>query len=221
MYYARTIDDTMMHALNMLATQVTSGTQRTTQVIQHFLNYCASNQEATKLYKASDMILKVHSDAAYLIKPEARSRAGGFFYLGNDNSQTINGSILALANMIKNVVLSASEAKVAALFMDARLALPLSVALKELGHQQPAMEMITDNSTAEGILNGTMKQNRSKGMDMWYYWLRDRVSQGQFVITWKAGSVNLADCYTKHHPALHHKVLRPIYLHDEDCRLTL
>ena len=68
----------MMHALNTLATQVTSGTQRTNQAIQHFLNYCASNPKATKLYKASDMILKAHSDAAYLVEPEARSRAGGF-----------------------------------------------------------------------------------------------------------------------------------------------
>ncbi len=29
------------------------------------------------------MILRIHSDAAYLVEPEARSRAGGFFYLGN------------------------------------------------------------------------------------------------------------------------------------------
>ena len=211
----------MMHALNTLATQVTTGTQRTNQAIQHFLNYCASNPEATKLYKASDMILKIHSDAAYLVEPEARSRAGGFFYLGDSNDQIINGSILVLAKVIKNVVSSASEAEVAALFMNARLALPLRVALEELGHQQPATEMVTDNSTAEGILNGKMKQNRSKGMDMRYYWLRDRVSQGQFIITWKTGAVNLADYFTKHHPASHHKALRPIYLHDESCRLTL
>lgn len=171
LYYVRTIDDTMMHALNTLATQVTSGTQRTNQTIQHFLDYCSSNPEATKLYKASDMILKIHSDAAYLVEPGARSRAGGFFYLGINDDLIINGSILVLAKVIKNVVLSASEAKVVALFMNARLALPLRIALEELGHRQPTTEMITDNSTAEGILNGKMKQNRSKGMDMQYYWL--------------------------------------------------
>ena len=131
------------------------------------------------------MILRNHSDAAYLVELKARSRARGFFYPGNDNHQLINGSILILAKVIKNVVSSASEAEVAALFMNARLALPLWVALEEMGHRQPATELITDNITVEGILNGKIKQNKSKGMDMQYYWLRDRVSQGQFVATWK------------------------------------
>ena len=105
--------------------------------------------------------------------------------------------------------------------MNARLALPLQVALEEMGHKQPATELITDNNTAEGILNGKIKQNRSKGIDMRYYWLRDRVSQGQFIVNWKPGSVNLADYFTKHHPASHHKALRAIYLFDTNNKLDL
>ena len=89
------------------------------------MDYCASNPDAVKLYRACDMILRIHSDAAYLVEPEARSRAGGFFYLGNQDGQQMNGSILILAKVIKNVVSSASEAEIAALFMNARLALPL------------------------------------------------------------------------------------------------
>ena len=185
------------------------------------MDYCASNPDAVKLYRACDMILRIHSDAAYLVEPEARSRAGGFFYLGNQDGQQMNGSILILAKVIKNVVSSASEAEIAALFMNARLALPLRVALEEMGHKQPATELITDNITAEGILNGKIKQNRSKGIDMRYYWLRDRVSQGQFVVNWKPGSVNLTDYFTKHHPASHHKALRSIYLFDANNRLDL
>ena len=50
LYYARSIDDTMMHPLNNLATVVNDGTQVTVEVITYFLNYCASNQNATKLY---------------------------------------------------------------------------------------------------------------------------------------------------------------------------
>jgi hypothetical protein len=34
-------------------------------------------------YHASDMILHIHSDASYLSENEAKSRAGGFFYMGN------------------------------------------------------------------------------------------------------------------------------------------
>ena len=167
LYYARTIDDTMMHSLNVLATRVSDGTEKTKGAMQHFLNYCHTNPIAIKLYRACDMILKIHSDAAYLVEPEARSRAGGFFYLGNLDGNLINGSILVIAKIIKNVVSSASEAEIAALFINARAALPLVVALEEMGHnKQPATELITDNSTADGILkNGNnVKQNRRKGI---------------------------------------------------------
>ena len=50
-------------------------------------------------------------------------------------------------------------------------------------------------------------------MDMRYYWVRDRVRQGQFLVYWKKGSLNRADYFTKHHPASHHMLMRPHYLH--------
>ena len=162
LYYARAFDNTMCHALNVLSTQITCGTEKTLLAQQLFLNYCASNPEAEKLYKASDMILFVDSDAAYLVAPSARSRAGGFFYLGNKNGNMINGSILILATVIKQVMASAAEAEIAGLFLNARLALPIRTALIELGHPQPATKMKTDNSTANGFIRGTIKQNKTK-----------------------------------------------------------
>ena len=71
----------------------------------------------------------------------------------------------------------------------------------------------TDNSTAEGIANDTVKAKRSKAMDMRFYWIKDRVHQGQFRIHWKPGADNKADCHTKHHPPSHHIGSRPSYLH--------
>eukprot|EP00536_Pseudo-nitzschia_multiseries_P009450 jgi/Psemu1/23220/gm1.23220_g len=65
--------------------------------------------------------------------------------------------------------------------------------------------MKTDNNTAEGILNGTIKQKRSKAIDMRFYWLKDRAEQGQFNIFWEPGKHNLADYPTKHHAGSHHK----------------
>jgi hypothetical protein len=117
------------------------------------------------------MILAIHRDATYLVEPEAQSRAGGFFYLGNKDGKFINGSILIIAKIIKNVVASASEAEIAELFINARAALPLRVALEEMRHKQPATKLVPDNSTADGILNGKIKQNQSKDIDMRYYWL--------------------------------------------------
>jgi len=76
---------------------------------------------------------------------------------------------------MKEVVSSAAEGKLAAVFHNARDACPIRTCLKELGHPQPATPIITDNTTAIGIATNTVKQKRSKAMDMRFFWIRDRV----------------------------------------------
>ena len=220
LYYGRAVNDTMLHALNCLSTRINDGTERTKEALEHFLDYCHDNPDAVKLYVASDMILFIDSDASYLVEPMARSRAGGYFYLGNKNGDIVNGSILVLAKVIKFVMSSAAEAELAALFMNAKLAVPIRQALIEMGFPQPATRVKTDNSTAYGIINDTIKQNRSKAMDMRIYWLKCREAQEQFDIYWEKGATNLADYFTKHHSQAHHKAVRPIYLYDEQQRLS-
>jgi hypothetical protein len=223
LYYARAIDTTMLHALNDLATQTTKGTEKTMEALAHFLNYCATHPDAEIIFRASDMVIHNHSDAAYLVASEARSRAGGFTYMGNHkgNPQIINGAILVIAKIIKSVMSSAAEAEIGALFMNAKAIIPLRITCEELGHRQPATPMSTDNNTAEGIMNGTIKQNRSKAIDMRFYWLKDRSEQGQFRIYWEPGHTNLADYYTKHHPPCHHKRVRPVYTYTKQSPVSL
>ena len=211
-FYARAVDPTMLHALNCIACG--GATKRNLEATHHFLNYAACNPHSKIRYTASPMILQGDSDAAYLVCPEARSRLGGYLFLGNQERTLFNGPLIVLAKVIKNVMASAAEAEVAALFTNAQEALPMRQCLIELGHPQPATPIKTDNSTATGIINNTIKQKRSKAMDMRFYWLRDRVKQGHFDIYWEPGNNNLADLPTKHHSGAHHKRLRPIYVFD-------
>ena len=82
-----------------------------------------------------------------------------------------------------------------------------------MGHPQPGPTPIqTDNTVADGIANDTVKIKQTKAMDMRFYWIRDRVRQGQFRVHWKRGNTNLADYFTKHHPPSHHIEVRPTYL---------
>jgi len=108
---------------------------------------------------------------------------------------------------------SAPEAEIAAAFLTAKDAVPIRNALEEMGHPQPPTPIQTDNSTANGFLNETMKQKRSKAMDMRFWWLIDRVKQKQFTVHWKSGSENLAEYFSKHHSPAHHSTMRPIFLH--------
>ena len=112
---------------------------------------------------------------------------------------------------------SAAEAEIGALYINAQEAIPYRQCLTDLGHPQGPTPINTDNATAHGIVNNTMKQKKSKkskAMDMGFYWLRDRVQQQQFNVRWRPGKHNLADCPTKHHTGQHHQQVRPIYLYD-------
>ena len=87
LYYARAINNTMLHALNNLAIQVTKGTKKTKEALKWFLDYCTTNPDAANIYRASvDMIIKCNSNAAYLVASEARSRVAGFIYMENNYS---------------------------------------------------------------------------------------------------------------------------------------
>jgi hypothetical protein len=107
---------------------------------------------------------------------------------------------------------SASEAKVGALFVNGQTAEVLCTTLQEMGHPQPPTPMQTDNSTAFGIVNSSIRQRRSRAMDMRFYWVWDRVLQGRFLVYWKPGKENLGDYHTKHHPPSHHQSMRSTYL---------
>jgi hypothetical protein len=133
----------------------------------------------------------------------------------NDKKLTI-GAILIVSKVLKHVMSSAAEAEIGAVFINAKEGAVLRTTLEELGHEQPPTPMETDNTTATGYSNGTIKQKRTKAMDMRFYWIKDRVKQGQFKIYWGPGFQNLADYFTKHHSPAHHKRIRNVYIHADE-----
>jgi len=221
LYYARAVDPTLLVALGSLAAAQANGTEATAIAAVQLLNYCATHPDACIRYKASGMTLYIHSDASYLSEPQARSRAGGHFFLSQvpadpkqppSQQPAPNGPLHTTSLILRNVMASAAEAELGALFNNAQQATILRTTLMELGHPQPPTPMQADNSTATGIANDTLKQRRSKAMDMRFYWIRDRIHQGHFLVYWRPGILNLGDYFTKHHPTKHHRDMRPVYL---------
>ena len=223
LYYARAIDNTMLVAISTLASVQAHGTQATMDAAIHLLNYCATHRNATIQFRASDMVLHVHSDASYLSVHGARSRVGGFFFLSEQPPPSgytehsipppINGPVHVNSIIMQHVMSSAAEAEFGALFHNAKDAEMLRTILSAMGHPQPATPIQTDNACANGIANDTVKQKRSRAMDMRFYWVRDRVRQGHFYIFWAPGDTNLADYYTKHFSPSHHRSVRSSVLH--------
>jgi hypothetical protein len=113
--------------LNDIATEQTKAMEKTQAATNQMLDYLATHPDATIRYHASDMVLHIHSNASYLSVSNARSHLGGLFFLGNKypEQDALNGSILDVAAVIKNVVASAAESEVGACFHNAQSGAPL------------------------------------------------------------------------------------------------
>jgi hypothetical protein len=223
LYYARAVDPTLIMPINVLASEQSRAITVTADKVIKLLNYCNTHPETIIRYHASDMILHIHSDASYLSEKEANSIAGGFLYMGsstNTDKKLTNGEILIISTVLKHVMSSAAEAEIGAVFINAKEGAVLRTTLQELGHPQPPTPMETDITTATGYSNCTIKQKRTKAMDMRFYWIKDRVKQGQFNVYWGPGYQNLADYFTKYHSRAHHKRMRDIHIHANELPIN-
>ena len=172
MYYARAVDPTILPALNEIALTQAKPTKNTVKELDMLMDYLHNYPSAVLRYHAGSMQLKVESDAAYLVLPGAKSRIAGHYILSNSHSH-FTSPVLTECKTIKHVVCSAAEAETHGLFQNCQNAIAIRYALNGLGHKQEKTIVITDNTTAEGFVNKTMKGKKSKTWDMRYNWLRD------------------------------------------------
>jgi hypothetical protein len=189
------------------------------------LDYLATHPDATIRFQASDMILNIHSDALYLSEVNAQSRACGHFFMGyaptNGDPIKLNGAFFTLCTILCFVVASAAEAELGALFLNCKEGIIFRLTLKKLGHPQPCTPVHCDNATTVGIANNTIKRQRSRSMEMRYFWIGDKVAQKAYTIKWHPGQENLADYQSKHHLGTHHQAVCPWYLHEINSPLVL
>ena len=168
------------------------------------------------------MKLSIHSDALYLSVSQVRSRASGVNFLSEgppkpqnteDFVPTVNGIILVVCKIMRNIMVSAAEAEYYTIFVDAQTDVPICTTLTEMGWKQGPTSIQVVNSTAVGIATKEFRQKKSKAMDMQFYWINYIIEQGQFRVFWIPGPENLGNYHSKHHPPKHHIAVQSKYLH--------
>jgi hypothetical protein len=82
LYYARTVNLTVLLALSTIASEQAKGTESTMKKCKQLLGYLATHPNATVRFHASNMILNVHSDTSYLSEANTHSQACGHFFHG-------------------------------------------------------------------------------------------------------------------------------------------
>ena len=72
---------------------------------------------------------------------------------------------------------------------------PLSPCPRVSGTPATVNTSPTYNSTSSGILNETIRQKRSKSIDMCFYWIKYHVNKGQFLVFYHSVLTNLSLSY--------------------------
>ena len=225
LYYARAIDMTILHALSAITAEQANPTESTMKRVKHLLDYMHSNPNAIIRFRASDMILNVHSDASYLTASRGRSRAGGYFFLGSlprdDEPIWLNGNIHITCAILKLVADSVAEAELGALFINDQEAKIIHLILEEMGHPQPPTPIHVDNTTTAGIINNTIKRQRLCAMEMRYFWLLSQEAQKMLDVSQHPGAENMGDYPSKAHTAPIFRHVRPYFVHMKKLHLVL
>ena len=112
---------------------------------------CHNARRNISTYKASDMILAIHSGASYLSEPKSQMQSGGAFFLSS-NIITIHN----VMKVIRAVMSSAAKIELGAMFFNALKAKAIQATLTEMRHLQPHMSIQPDSSTTKGIIINTI-----------------------------------------------------------------
>ena len=131
------------------------------------LDYASTYLNAVIRYHASDMVLHVDPDAAYLVFTNAQICTAGHFYLRKwpppkppKTNPKQYGTILTEVRATKNAVSSAAESETAGVFSNGKRAVEIHPSLIDIGHPQLAILIKMENYTSDGFFNSTMKSKR-------------------------------------------------------------
>ncbi len=84
LFYGQAVDSTVLTPTSTIASQSANPTKETLAHTNQLLDYLATPEDAVLTYNHSKMVMAVHSNASYLCKPKAKSRAGGHFFMSNN-----------------------------------------------------------------------------------------------------------------------------------------
>ena len=120
LYYAITIDNTILHDLSNISSDQSKATKNTAKQVAKLLNYLASNQHTEIQYRTNGVKLAIHFEGSYLLVSQVRIRASGVHFLGEgppnsknpeDFVPTVNRIVLVVWKIMRNIMASAAEAK--------------------------------------------------------------------------------------------------------------
>ncbi len=167
--YPCAVDLTVLMALSTIASEQLKGTDNTIMLTtKQLLDYLATNPNAMVRFRASDMILNIHSNASYLLEVKVHSCACGHFFMGWRPDPTkpikVNGAFLPCVRYCVSSSRRPQKPNSERFSSIANMQRFLDSCSKRWDIQSIAIIL-----TAVGIANNTIKHQRSRLMGLHFF----------------------------------------------------
>jgi hypothetical protein len=192
LYLATRVRPDLLLVISFLATRVRCADKDDWHKLVRVIKYISETRELSLILKPGELeLFTSYIDASYGTHPDGKSHAGLVQTLGN-------AFIHARSIKQRIVTKSSAEAELVGL---SDLAGD-SIEMRELFHflsleTGPAIIKQDNQATMTMVRNGKSTSNRSKHINIRYFWLQDRVNQGEVKLEYCPTQDMVADILTK------------------------
>jgi hypothetical protein len=192
LYLAKRVRPDLLVAVSFLATRVLYATEQDDIKLTRALKYLRSTADLGLTLEANDIISVLgYMDASYGVHIDGKSHTGTAITLGK-------GAVYAKSGKQKVVSKSSTEAELIGLSDSASQIIWTRDFLIGQGYKVDAATIFQDNlSTMALVKNGQSNSERSRHINIRYFFVKDRVDQGEVRIEYKPTGEMIADVLTK------------------------
>jgi hypothetical protein len=193
LYLAKRTRPDILLAISFLTTRVQSSDVDDWKKLERVVKYLRSTPELGIIIRPDEgTVIQVHIDASFGVHhSDGKSHSGMFITTGS-------GPVLVKSTKQKIVTKSSTEAELVALSDLSSLGLWLRDFLLAQGENPQPVTVYQDNmSTLALINNGGSTSERTRHINIRYFWLKDRIDTGDITPVYRPTEEMIADFFTK------------------------
>ena len=195
LYLAKRVRPECMVAVNFLCQRVTKSTLQDQEKLNRLLGYIQSTPGASIMFMPGEkgITLALYVDASYGVHPDGKSQSGATLIVGD------HGPVFIKSAKQTIVAKSSTEAELVATSDSANQLIYARLVLDGLGYPQsePSVLYQDNMSTMALIKSGRPMNERSRHIGIRYFWITERVSNGEFRVAHMPTELMLANLLTK------------------------
>ena len=192
LYLAKRVRPDLLVSVSYLATRVQCATEKDSQKLERVFKYLNATRDLGLRLEVGDKISVLgYIDASYGVHRDGKSHTGAAITLGG-------GVVYAKSAKQKIVTKSSTEAEIVGLSDSSSQVIWSRDFLIGQGYQLDAAVIYQDNmSTIALVKKGQSTSERSRHINIRYFFVKDRVDQGDIKVEYKPTGDMLADVLTK------------------------